>query len=122
MTQQQMITIAIIATITLAVWLNGILLLSGRGAFLIPGFNKLTPEQKSKYNQKALCKFMGIIMMILGGLSLLFGIGLIFEWFWTSVVFIVGISVVFVFSFIYVNNSKKLRQKKRKGRRYVLKD
>ena len=28
MTQQQMITIAIIATITLAVWLNGVLLLS----------------------------------------------------------------------------------------------
>ena len=42
-----------------------ILLLLGKGSFLIAGFNTASNEQKSKYNVKRLCRIVG------GGTSLL---------------------------------------------------
>lgn len=37
----------------------GTVFISGRGAFLIAGFNTLPQEEQDKYDTVALCKFMG---------------------------------------------------------------
>lgn len=44
--------------------LIGIYMLTGRGSFLIAGYNMLPQEQKQKYNEKRLCRFTGVMMII----------------------------------------------------------
>ena len=44
------------------------MLLSGRGSFLIAGFNTLSKEEKAKYNHTALSKFIGGVVLVPIGL------------------------------------------------------
>lgn len=44
--------------------LIGIYMLTGRGSFLIAGYNMLPQEQKQKYNEKRLCRFTGVMIII----------------------------------------------------------
>lgn len=45
--------------------LIGILFLTGRGSFLIAGYNTASKEEKEKYDEKKLCKSMGVFMIVL---------------------------------------------------------
>ncbi|MFV0394264.1 MAG: DUF3784 domain-containing protein [Coprobacillaceae bacterium] len=40
--------------------LIAIVLLLGKGAFLIAGYNTLNPKEKKKYNEKKICRIMGV--------------------------------------------------------------
>ncbi|UBH22754.1 DUF3784 domain-containing protein [Macrococcus armenti] len=44
--------------------LIGIYMLTGRGSFLIAGYNMMPQEQKQKYNEKRLCRFTGVMIII----------------------------------------------------------
>ena len=37
----------------------------GKGAFLIAGYNTASQKEKAKYDEKALCRFMGKLMFAL---------------------------------------------------------
>ena len=50
-------------------------LLMGKGAFLIAGYNTLSEKEKEKYDQVALCKFMGKILLPIGITCPLIAIG-----------------------------------------------
>ena len=41
-----------------------IFLINGKGAWLIAGYNTMSPERKSQYDEKALCKFTGWLLLI----------------------------------------------------------
>ena len=51
-----------------------VLLLSGKGAWLIAGYNTSSPEEKQKYDEKRLCRVMGsgaaVIAVFLLGVAL----------------------------------------------------
>lgn len=54
----------IVAVVVLAVMLAlAIILLQGKGSFLIAGFNMLPRDQKEKVDWPHLCKFMGKILL-----------------------------------------------------------
>lgn len=53
----------ILGVMIVIVFLLGLYLLSGKGIFLIAGFNMLPKEQLMKINQVGLCKFMGKIVV-----------------------------------------------------------
>jgi len=40
-------------------------LLTGRGSFLIAGYNTSSPEEKEKYNAQKLCRTMGVSMLLI---------------------------------------------------------
>ena len=69
-------TILIFAIIIIPLLIMALVLLSGRGAFLISGYNRLKPEQKARYDEKALCRFTGklllatclFLLMLFGGI------------------------------------------------------
>jgi len=42
-----------------------IILLSGRGAFLIAGYNTSSTEEKAKYDEKKLCRVTGIGLLVI---------------------------------------------------------
>ena len=51
-----------------------ITLLSGHGSWFISGYNTATKEEKEKYDEKKLCRTMGIGMSIISILILIMGL------------------------------------------------
>lgn len=49
----------------------GLVLLSGRGAFLIAGYNTASKEEKEKIDEKKLCKYVGKQMLLFAGCFLI---------------------------------------------------
>ena len=45
----------------------GILLLCGKGAFLIAGYNTMSETEKNAIDEKRLCRFMGKLMLAMAG-------------------------------------------------------
>lgn len=90
--------------------LAGIMLLRGKWAVLIAGYNTMSKKEKRRYDEKALCRFTGKIMFgfaigsvlfILGGIwdnSVLDGIGLLI------------IIVLAVFMVAYMNTSNRFKR------------
>lgn len=80
----------------------GIILSSGKGSYLIAGFNTLPKEDKEKYDSVALCKFMGKIMFAIALTMILEIIIQLYNITWLSmlpfivVIILYGIAVFFV--------------------------
>ena len=88
----------------------GVIMLFGRGSFLIAGFNTMSKEEKSKYDRTALCKFVGKIILPIGLAIPLIAIGGIFNIAWMMIgypVFVVGISI---FALIYANTGSRFKK------------
>lgn len=51
-----------------------IVLLSGHGSWVISGYNTASKEEKEKYDEKKLCRTMGIGMSIIAILALIMGV------------------------------------------------
>ena len=51
-----------------------IVLISGHGSWLISGYNTASKEEKTKYNEKKLCRTMGIGMSVIAILLLIMGV------------------------------------------------
>ena len=49
-------------------------MISGHGSWLISGYNTASKEEKSKYNEKKLCRTMGIGMSVIAILLLIMGV------------------------------------------------
>ena len=50
-----------------------IVLLSGHGSWFISGYNTASKEEKKKYDEKKLCRTMGVGMSIIAILALIMG-------------------------------------------------
>lgn len=51
-----------------------IVLISGHGSWFIAGYNTASKEEKAKYNEKKLCRTMGIGMLVIAVLILIMGL------------------------------------------------
>ena len=51
-----------------------IVLLSGHGSWFISGYNTASKEEKEKYDEKKLCRTMGVGMSIIAILTLIMGL------------------------------------------------
>jgi hypothetical protein len=76
----------------IALLVCGIFLSKGKGAFLIAGYNTLSASEKAKYDEKALCQFMGKMMYGFSFSMLLWGLSEILD---IQVLFIIGL-VLFI--------------------------
>jgi len=86
----------------------GIVFLSGRGSFLIAGYNTMSKEEKAKYDVNALCKFMGKIFLPLGILTFGFLIESIeswYIWFYLNIMF-----ALIIFAAIYANTGNRFKK------------
>ena len=64
----------IIWTVLVVFAVLSITLLSGRGSWFISGYNTASKEEKEKYDEKKLCRTMGIGMSIIAILALIMGL------------------------------------------------
>lgn len=81
----------------------------GKGAFLIAGYNTMPKEEKAKYDELALCKFMS---KILYGISFSLVLLSLSEWLempllmWIGIAFMIGL---IVFTLVYSNTGNRFR-------------
>jgi hypothetical protein len=84
-----------------------LLLLTGRGSFLIAGYNTMSKEKKAQYDTKALCKFIGKIILPIGILTPFIGVESIAHWFiWLYIAVTIALPI---FAIIYVNTGNRFK-------------
>ena len=69
-----MIASIITLVIGLLFLVMGIVLFCGKGSWLIAGYDTMSPQEKEKYDEKKLCRTMGIGMSIIAILALTMGL------------------------------------------------
>lgn len=96
--------------LSLPLILIGIILLTGRGADMIAGYNTLPKTEKDKYDSAALCKFVGKIVLPIGVLTPLVAVGVMLD----APLLIYGTIAVtlglVIFAVIYVNTGNRFRK------------
>src|SRR5690625_3212852 len=88
----------------------GIVFYSGKGAFLIAGYNTMPQEEKNKIDTVALCKFMGKMMF---GLSFSMIFWILSEVFENTNLFFFGLLLfigIVIFALIYVNTGNRFKK------------
>lgn len=90
--------------------LLGIVFINGKGAFLIAGYNTSSKAEKAKYDEKALCKFMGKMMFLF---ALCFAIAAFSDFLNSMIPMWVGMSLflgTIVFMLIYANTGNRFKK------------
>ena len=89
----------------------GISLLAGRGAWLIAGYNTMPKKERERYDERALCRFMGKLMLYCAACVLLMAADEVWPgrglWFAGTAWLIIGA----VFAVIYANTGGRFLKK-----------
>lgn len=88
----------------------GVVLLSGRGANMIAGYNTMSKEKKDKINETALCKAVGSFVLTMGifaGIVIVFAL---FSMTWVVYALITFMGISCIFFILFVTKSKKIRK------------
>ena len=106
------ITISIIITVLVGApfIVVGIIMLKGRGAFLIAGYNTMSKSEQEKYDAPALCRFIGKIMLAIGALTVLLPAGIMLERTWAFWLYMAGVLVLSVFAAVYANTGNRFKK------------
>ncbi len=87
----------------------GSFLRSGRGAFLISGYNMLSKEKKARYNEKALCRFTGNLLFLVAFYLIFAVIGGIYNIVWLVKLILTLIILTVIAGIIYVNTNESFK-------------
>ena len=88
-----------------------IVLLNGKGAFLIAGYNTMSEEKRATYDEKALCKAVGWLLIIITVLMFLFPLAISLQqmWlFWVSFILLFALTIGFA---IYANTGNRFKKR-----------
>jgi len=100
----------IVGVIVVPFLVMSIFLLNGKGAFLIAGFNTMSSSEKATYDENALCKAVGRLLLILTVLMCLWPLAfhLQIAWlFWVSFVLFMTAAIGFA---VYANTGNRFRK------------
>ena len=96
------------SVIALLLVILAIVLLTGHGSILIAGFNTMSKERRSKYDEKALSKFIGLILLPIGLLLPFVAIESIIRWYpW---VYTAIVLVLCIFAIVYINAGNRFKK------------
>ncbi|MCL2387428.1 MAG: DUF3784 domain-containing protein [Defluviitaleaceae bacterium] len=89
----------------------GITLLCGKGGSLLAGWNTMSEAEQAKYDKKVLFRFLGLMLILLAGVTALIPIGIYFDN--LAIVFIAAafMLVIPIAAVVYANSSKRFRSK-----------
>ena len=91
--------------------LLGALFFRGKGAFLIAGYNTASAAEKARYDEKALCRFMGKLMLLLAACQVVMGLGAAWAGMWLYYLGIALFLVSAVGGVIYANTGRRFLKK-----------
>jgi hypothetical protein len=87
-----------------------IFLLNGKGAFLVAGYNTMSKDKKAKYDEKALCRFVGWLLIAISFSMLLFPAGIYFKITWLTYFGIAVILLGTIGAVIYANTGNRFQK------------
>ncbi|GAA0736526.1 DUF3784 domain-containing protein [Clostridium oceanicum] len=102
--------IIILVAVTLLFVILGIVLKCGKGSFLIAGYNMASEEEKAKYDEKALCNFMGNLMLVISAIIIFMGICLVLELESLKPIATCLIPIVTIGAIIYTNTGNRFKK------------
>jgi len=88
----------------------GIFLISGKGSFLIAGYNAKSEEELEGYDTVAVCKYMGKIMFSLSFSMMFWVLGDVYKLTWLDVLGVVLFVGIITFHFIYANKWSRFKK------------
>lgn len=88
----------------------GIFLYNGKGAFLIAGYNTMPKEDREKYDEKALCKFVGKSMFFISFTFVFYLVGVHYEVDWPFHLGSMLIIGYVMFMIIYMNTGNRFKK------------
>lgn len=89
----------------------GIVFLCGKGSFLIAGYNTMSAEEKVQWDERALCKAVGVLILIMAGCLAVVVLSAMLRNYIFLTVSILLIFAVALGGVIFINTSKKLKRK-----------
>ncbi|MDR2571104.1 MAG: DUF3784 domain-containing protein [Oscillospiraceae bacterium] len=95
--------------IALPFTIMGIFMLSGKGAFLIAGFNTMSESKKATYDKSALCRAVGILLISLSVLVILFPVASSMESMWLFWIICALFMVIPIGFIVYANTGNRFR-------------
>ncbi len=110
MLNKDIVAIIITGLIGLIVIVFAVILLSGRGANLLAGFNTLSDDEKKEYDEKALSKFVGKIFLPIGIMFPCIALGAIFKIVWLPIILAVLVVALIIFAAIYCNTGNRFKK------------
>ena len=87
-----------------------ILLLSGKGGSLIAGYNTMSEIEKASYDEPALCRFMGKILLPVGILCPGIAIAAVYDITWLMGLLIVVMIALVIYAIVYCNTGNRFRR------------
>ena len=92
--------------------LLGVIFSRGKGAFLIAGYNTAPREEKARYDEQALCRFMGKLMFALAECWCPVILGTALDLGWLLGIGIAAFLGVIFGGVIYANTGNRFRKRK----------
>lgn len=82
----------------------------GKGDYLIAGYNTASPAERAKFNKKALCRSMAVMMFAIAFSFIVSALGIFIDIIppWIGHVLLLAIVLV---GLIYINTSKRVKCK-----------
>ena len=102
---------AVLIGIVLFLVLLSIPFFMGKGASLIAGYNTMSPEEQEKMDTRALCRFMGGLLLGLAFSVLLCLFSEIFSLKWMMTAGISLFAAVVLFGLVYANTGHRFEKK-----------
>ena len=103
--------IVLMTSLVAVLVIAGITLLSGKGTWMIAGYNTASPEERAAFDEKELCRGVGAIMIVLSGLLALLELNLTL---WSSAlptsVLVVLMLGTLGASIVYLNTARRFRK------------
>lgn len=103
---------AFIITFSIAISLIilGYLIGYKKWSFLIAGYNTSSKEEKEKYDEDALCRAMGKLLFLLGGITFGSSLGSLFNIFWIINFSWILFSAIIIGFVIYANTGNRYKK------------
>lgn len=103
--------LAVMTIFNLPLVILGAVLSCGKGAGMIAGYNTSSQAEKDRWNERALCRGTGVLVLAIAGCAELLLAGAVLGvtplvWTGLALTFLVAIAGV-----IYINTSKRFRRK-----------
>lgn len=100
-----------ILTICIPLVVLSIIFLCGKGSFLIAGFNTKSKAEKEKYNEKALCRFVGLLLLFIAICASFIIVSAFSSYVMITIVFSTMLLIGLSSALVYANTGSRFRLK-----------
>ena len=110
MTKGDIFSLVITGLLALGILAAAVLLICGKGGRLLAGYNTMTPEDRAVFDERALCRFWGKILLPMGAFLPMAVVGGIYDKVWPALAYLALVLGLVAFAIIYSNTGKRFRK------------